>query len=191
MKKVLTFTAAMLLGMLVVGAPVFAGSIKTWTSSEILRASDLNTVLQHLHEAAEELVGTNKLSDGAVTNAKVNASAGIAHTKLATPGLIPKAYAVVANGCTGPTCTIEEDVGVDTITYNTGVYTVTLTAGVVDDTAYGVIITAIDTANIGTHCNVVTRTSSTVFTFECESDNGGSPSAAEATGFTLLLMDAS
>jgi hypothetical protein len=81
--------------------PAIAGAIKSWTASETVRSTDLNSNFTHIHTAAEELVSTAKLADSAVTNVKVSASAAIAHSKLATPALVPKAYASLAASCAG------------------------------------------------------------------------------------------
>lgn len=63
----------------------------TFQAGAKLTAADLNNALAHIH---------NTLSGG-ITDANLSTSAAIAHTKLATPALVPKASAVVTANCDG------------------------------------------------------------------------------------------
>lgn len=94
MKRKLAVAAILLIAMV-----AMAGPIKTWSSGEVITASDLNANFQHIHNL---MVGGH---GARLVNADVNASAAIAHSKLATPTLIPKAVGGVILPCDGGTCT--------------------------------------------------------------------------------------
>jgi hypothetical protein len=70
-----------------------AGPIKTWQAGEVITANDINANFQHIHNL---MVGGH---GARLVNADVNANAGIAHSKLATPVLLPKMAALMANTC--------------------------------------------------------------------------------------------
>jgi hypothetical protein len=70
-----------------------AGPIKTWQAGEVITANDINANFQHIHNL---MVGGH---GARLVNADVNANAGIAHSKLATPVLLPKAAALLSSNC--------------------------------------------------------------------------------------------
>lgn len=124
MKKLLIVIAVSLLGF----AAANATAIKTWTT-EVLRYQDLNSNFSHLHD---NMVGGH---GARLVNADVSTSAAIAHTKLATPALIPKAWGVVGltGACSGAAaagtpCTVDASSGVTAVKSNgtTGEYRVDL-----------------------------------------------------------------
>lgn len=91
--------------LLVTGWDAVASSIKTWSTGETLKASDLNANFQHLHNS---MVGGH---GARLVDADVNAAAAIAHSKMATPALLPKAIAqmttcVCADAADATTCTL-------------------------------------------------------------------------------------
>ena len=63
----------------------------TWTAGQRLTVDDLNNTIAHIH---------NTLSAG-IVNANISTSAAIAHSKLATPALVPKAWTIVTANCDG------------------------------------------------------------------------------------------
>lgn len=75
-----------------------AGPIKTWNAGEVVTASDINANFQHIHNL---MVGGH---GARLVNADVSASAGISHSKLATPALVPKAMGGIVTPCDGGTC---------------------------------------------------------------------------------------
>lgn len=84
------FGVSILLSLLV-AACAFAGNIKVWVSHEGLTSADLNANFAYI---INHMVG----GQGArLVDADVNASAAIKHSKLQYPGLVPKAWAKVAN----------------------------------------------------------------------------------------------
>lgn len=70
-----------------------AGPVKVWSSGEILTAGDINANFSHIHNL---MVGGH---GARLVNADVSATASIAHSKLATPTLIPKAVAQISTIC--------------------------------------------------------------------------------------------
>lgn len=101
------FLAGVLLTFFVMSvSTALASAIKTWSNGEILSSTDLNSNFSHVHSQAEALI----------TDSKVDSSAAIAHSKLATPALLPKAFGSVGlvNGPTpcdgaaaaGTACTV-------------------------------------------------------------------------------------
>lgn len=93
-----------------------ASAIKTFTT-ETLTANDLNTVLQHLHANLGHGHGA------IVVNADISTIAAITHSKMATPALIPKAWAYVSATCdgaaaAGTACTLTGSSQVTSITSN-------------------------------------------------------------------------
>lgn len=63
----------------------------TWSSGNTLTAANLNDTISHIH---------NTFTAG-IVDAHISSSAAIAHSKLATPALVPKAWAVVTTNCNG------------------------------------------------------------------------------------------
>jgi hypothetical protein len=113
-----------------------AGPIKTWQAGEVITANDINANFQHIHNL---MVGGH---GARLVNADVNANANIAHSKLATPVLLPKMVALMANTCSsiGP-CSMTFNQGfsnVEAVT-TTGLYRYTFSA-VRPNNSYSVFI---------------------------------------------------
>jgi hypothetical protein len=114
MKKYVPFFAAVFAGLFVFTPLAFAGSIHTWTTNERLKSADLNSNFQHIHNA---LVGGTHT---AIVNADLSGSAAIAHSKLATPALVPKAWGRVTSLCNVVgACTVGQSSKITSISYST------------------------------------------------------------------------
>jgi hypothetical protein len=92
------------------------GALYVWGSDEVVGATQLNANFTELNTA--------KVGGGVtLTNADVASNAAIAHSKLATPALVPKAWATLNANCTGSTaagtaCTVSDSSQVTSITTN-------------------------------------------------------------------------
>lgn len=75
-----------------------AGPVKSWSAGETIVSSDINANFQHIHNL---MVGGH---GARLVNSDVSGSAAIAHSKLATPSLIPKAFGIMSPACDGGTC---------------------------------------------------------------------------------------
>jgi hypothetical protein len=164
-----------------------ASAIKVWTTGETLRSADLNAVLAHIHN---NMVGAH---GARLTNADVNASAAIAHSKLQTPALIPKAWAIVHDACSvtvGDPCSIVDSSGVTSVVRNgAGAYTVTLST-TPSSVNYGILLTSRTSASVV--CYVTGTPTAATFTFACISmsvPSGPTDSAPTNAGFTILVLD--
>lgn len=124
---VLAFVAAFALVLAALSAPAqgHSGSPSptTWSNGQTLTSTALNDTIAHLH---------NTFTAG-ITNAHISTSAGIAHSKLATPALVPKAWAYIGGPCdcgaaAGTSCTLTESSRVASVksTGTAGVCNVTL-----------------------------------------------------------------
>lgn len=97
-------------------SPAVAQTLHAWSTGEVLRAADLNANFTALKNG--------KVGSGVtLTNADVSSVAAIAHSKLATAALVPKAWAVVTANCTGSAalgtaCTLGDSSQVTSITTN-------------------------------------------------------------------------
>lgn len=109
MKKYLPAVLAGMIGAVVITS-VPAWALKVWVAPERPTIAQLNS------NFAE--VANNNL-----TNANIASGAAIAHSKLATPALVPKAWAMVSANCTGSAaagtaCTVGDSSLVSSITTN-------------------------------------------------------------------------
>ncbi len=168
-----------------VAAVTYAGSIKTWSNGEVLSSTDLNANFNHIH-------GTMVGGHGArLVNADISTSAAISHAKLATPTLVPKAWAYVS-ACPDPgdagtanPCTIGAKQSVSTITRaGDGEYEVTLSY-TPHDVAFAVVVSSTTSA---TFCNVPVvgmSTSGPNFVVICRDDGG----TLTTSGFSFIVMD--
>lgn len=173
MKKVIAYIA---LTSIIIAGVANASAIKTW-SAEILRYSDLNSNFSHIHD---NMVGGH---GARLVNADVSSSAAIAHSKLATPALVPKAMVGVLGDCTASPCTISLSSGFSSVTRTgTGEYTGTLSSARAN-TTYAVQVTPFDSGGIR-NCRMTSVSSTTVFTFSCYD-----AAAAVDTGFTVTVWD--
>lgn len=166
--KTLTFVLALS------GAVAIAGAIKTWGSGEVLTSSDLNATFAHIHNT---MVGGH---GARMVDADVSASAAITHSKMATPALLPKAWAMVGSACVATPCTILAGSGISGITRSSaGSYVITWSVARADAN-YGVLCTAIGFPNVCT-LTALTTTTSTMGT-----SIGG---VLTDSGFTVMMMD--
>ncbi len=74
---------------LLVGAAI-AGPIKVWSSGDVVLSTDLNANFQHIHDT---MVGAH---GARLVNGDISGAAAISHTKMATPALIPKSFAIIS-----------------------------------------------------------------------------------------------
>lgn len=174
-----------ILGILLVGGGAIAGAIKQWADGDVLTASDLNGALQHIHN---NMVGNH---GARLVNADVSTTAAIAHSKLAAPALVPKAYAQVGEtnvnpNCTG-TCTLINAYNVAAVTaVDAGVYNVQLTAGGTDN-EYAVIVSPgyafTETVTVCTASENIDATNFRVFCIK------STDAAAQNSPFNFVLFD--
>lgn len=169
MKRKWGILAAVLIGGLAVASP-----IKTWIVGEVISYTDLNANFLHIHSL---MVGGH---GPRLVNADVSASAAISHSKLATPALVPKIWAQVAN-CTANPCTVSATSGVTSVGWTSaGLMTVNFAARV--NANYAAIVAASAVSN--RNCAPTAQTTTTV-TVTCQD----LASAAANSGFTILIMD--
>lgn len=119
-------------------ATALASAIKVWAPGDTLSSTDLNSNFSHIHGL---MVGGH---GARLVNADVNASAAIEHSKLATPGVLPKSVFTIGSDvspCTAGTCTLSGYAGsVTSATWSaTGTYEVTIPAR--SNSLYGVLVT--------------------------------------------------
>ena len=171
-KRALLFATVLLI-------PLWAYALKTWTTGETIKATDLNSNFSTVNTAANALV----------TDAKVSSSAAISHSKLATPALVPKAWAQVAPACAAGTCTISSGTGFSSIAYagaGTGRYTVTFTTTRAN-TSYAPFVTTVGTNG---NCTVEGGTLlTTSFVVACYDATGSALSLTGSMAFHVLVMD--
>jgi hypothetical protein len=156
----------------------YGGSIKVWVA-EALRYVDLNANFAHIHNT---MVGGH---GARLVDADVSASAAIAHSKLATPALVPKAWVQVASCASNP-CTIVVSSRVTSVNRTgAGVYNVDLSY-TPPNTAFSVQITPQD-ATAARHCVLSDTSASSTDSveFNCFDAAG----AAADSGFGVWVMD--
>lgn len=169
-----------LLLVLLLAVPVTASAIKVWVTGETLRAADLNANFAHIHNT--------KVGDGTLlVNADVSSSAAIAHSKLATPALVPKIFGLAAGatsvlGCTASPCTLYANTGL-TSTTRSGVGTYVFTFPARANVDYVTFLTAYHTVS-AVFCVAQARTTTTV-TAVCADAAGAATDAA----VSFMIMD--
>lgn len=155
-----------------------AQSLHTWSSGQGVAADDLNGNFTALKNG--------KVGSGVtLTNADIASNAAIAHSKLATPALVPKAWAYVGSAACGSTpCTIGESSQVTSIARTSaGLYTVTLSY----TPANAFFLAQPGSGTVNVHC--ITNGLTTVapqITIRCYTDTTG---AATDASFSILVMD--
>lgn len=152
-------------------------TLHTWGTGDVLRATDLNGNFTALNNG--------KVGGGVqLVNADVSNSAGIAHSKMATPALLPKAWAHVNATCTAGTCSLGDSSQITSITFSaTGVYNVTLSYTPANANFAQIVSSHV--ANV--YCvTTATSTSSPHIIVRCYTDTTG---AATNSAFSLLVMD--
>ena len=160
---------------LVLGGIAFA-SLKVWSTGEIIRSTDLNSNFSTLN--------TTKVGGGVqATNSDISSSAAISHTKLATPALVPKAWAYVVATCSSDPCTVAVSSGITTINRSgAGVYVAHLNSARADS-YFAPFATPQDSGGI--YC-VVGVTSTSAVTIRCFGGGGTTPTD---TAFSLMILD--
>jgi hypothetical protein len=159
----------------------YATMPKTWSNGDKVAASDLNSNFAHTETYLKGAGHT------LIVNADISGSAVIAHSKLATPALLPKAMATIGVGagastaCAAGTCTLAQNSGLSSVTWgSTGNYTVTLSQARANAVYAGVVM-----PHTSANCYTDTYTTSS-FAVHCQ--DLATPSAANAA-FTVLVYD--
>ena len=155
-----------------------ASAIKVWTA-ETLRYSDLNANFAHIHNT---MVGGH---GARLVDSDVASGASIAHSKLATPALLPRMWALVSTTCTTSPCTIAASSGpLTSITRGaTGEYVVTMSTARAN-TTYMFQVNALVPASI-IFCRPALVNSTTVFHISCFD----SAFAAADSAFNVVMFD--
>jgi hypothetical protein len=157
-----------------------AGAIHSWSTGEYITSTDLNAALGHLHANLGHGHGP------ILINSDISTGAAIAHSKLATPALVPKSwYTVGAAACSAATCTAVDSSVITSVSRSgAGLYVANFpTRG---DANYGVLLTSHTAAS--NLCWITARTATTA-SFSCAlSSVPGTPVDAS---FTVLILDSS
>lgn len=172
MNRKLYILAALFLASLAIGGP-----IKSWSGNEFITAADLNANFTHLHNSVGHGHG------GVIVNADVSGSAAIAHSKMATPALLPKLWGTTgATACAASPCTLTDSSTITSVTRSgAGVYAANFTAR--NNANYGVLVTS----HISTvACYVNARTTTTFAVLCFDSATGATPTDSS---FTVMLLD--
>ena len=165
------FIAAVL--FLTTGA--FAGTIKVWVTGEVLRSSDLNANFAHIHNRAER----------SLTNIDISPTAAIAHSKLATPALIPKALLSIRPDCVIGVCAEVLDIGATSVTTWLGVGNYRVTWTTARPNLNYVPLVTIGKGGLPVHClaDLITTTKFDVF---CTDINTNAPIDSQ---FYVVIYD--
>lgn len=157
-------------------------ALHVWSTGDRPRATDLNGNFSFLN--------TTKVGGGVqATNSDIASSAAISHSKLSTPALLPKAWAVVTTNCTGSTaantsCAASDSSQLSINTSGTsGVF-----RGVLSYTPANANFVVIVTARTATSvCTAnATATTSPHFLINCFDYAGA---AVDVNQFSVLVMD--
>lgn len=166
--------------LLLIPALALSGAIKVWAPGDTLNINDLNSALSHIHST---MVGGH---GARLKNADVSPVAAISHSKLATPGLVPKNITQVgvtpATACAASPCTFSTLSGfaLTSITWaGPATYTVTFPAR-----ANANYIVHLNASTGGTYCTAGTFTTTT-FAVVCYNAAG----AATASAFQFTILD--
>lgn len=181
MKKYIVPILAGMVGGLLTLTPTAVAALKVWTSEERVLYTDLNA------NFAE--VANNNLS-----NSNIATNAAIAHTKMATPALLPKASATLTTVCdgaaaAGTACTVNENSQVTAVKSNAtaGQYRVDLLYSP-PNAVFNVQVTSI-TVDVYCVAHTFAATSGdangTNFIVACKTDAGVAANAA----FSIVLLD--
>lgn len=154
-------------------AHAFAPAMTTFSSGNVLTASALNANFQHLDNWA----------NGNIVNANISATAAISHSKLATPGLMPKAWAQVGTLCAAGTCTLDENTSVTSIAWSAaGDYNVTLAYTPIN----AAFVPQVTSHTVAAVCIATTTAAAAPhFKVRCFDYAGAATNAA----FSILVMD--
>lgn len=181
MKRWIPVSAAIVLAATI----AVGGSIKVWSNGDWVLASDLNANFQHIHDT---MVGGH---GARLMNSDVSASAAITHSKLATPGLVPKAAFTIGSGSTAcgtsTTCTTVGDSGLGktvTSTGTAGTYVVTWSVAR-GNANYTVLVTTLYAAS-PVVCTLAGGTATVGFTVACFASTTGTATAAVVS---VVMLD--
>ena len=151
------------LPILVAAAVALAGPIKVWSGGEVLTAGDINANFSHIHNL---MVGGH---GARLVNADVSPTAAIALSKLATPVLLPKAAAQLANNCNAVgACTTDYNQGFSAVAAltTTGSYRFTFT-NLRPNVGYSVYISTHIPASANLQLCYVTAVTTSAFDVQC------------------------
>ena len=164
-----------LLGSLLVQVtPAMASALVTFSGS--ISAADLNSNLNHIHNT---MVGGH---GARLVDADVSATAAVAHSKLATPALVPKIWATVGSAtCAASPCTVAASGGTYTNVTRSAAGTYSLNFDARTDANFGVLVTS-RTTDVYCYAGALTTTAAP---FVCVDAAGTEADAA----FTILLLD--
>lgn len=169
------------LAVVVFGGLATASSIKVWIAGESLSVADLNSNFAHIHTL---MVGGHGAK---LVNADVNAAAAIAHSKLATPALVPKAWAVQPSVCDGGTCIPTAQVRIPSITRTGhGTYDINFNPAMTNN-AYATVITVeyCEATNTPCSCTVGATKGTSAFYISCFDRSGN----LSDVGLSVIVMD--
>lgn len=173
--------------ILVATCPAWSQTLYSWGSDEVVVNTDLNGNFTALK--------TGKVGSGVtLTNSDIASNAAIAHSKMATPALLPKAWATVTANCdggaaAGTDCTVGDSSNIPSAngveaTAAAGVYRVNLSYTPANAN-FAVLVTA---HTSGVYCNADTRaTAAPHFVVRCW--DGAVPGASNNVQFSVLVMD--
>ncbi len=157
------------------GVPTFV----TWSTGQTLTSTDLNNALAHIH---------NTLTGG-IDNTHISTVAGIAHSKLATPALVPKAWVTVRSCASSTTCTLDGSSRITSVAHTATVGTFTVTLSYTPTAAAGFIFTPILSGGVTPFplCFVKTISGSAI-TVACERSDA-TTAGLSPMGLTFISMD--
>lgn len=177
MNKFVPAVVAGMIGALVISEGT-AWALKVWTPPERVTIAQLNSNFA-------EVANTGLRNDNLASNA------AIAHTKLATPALVPKAWAVLSANCTGSAtagtaCTVGDSSNVLSVTTNgaTGEFRVNL--GFSPQNANFLVLPSVKTATTAQCAVIATGTSAPHVILRCHDYAGA---ALDVNQFGVLILD--
>lgn len=91
--------APVVVALLLVASIAAGSAIKSWTAGDVVTVTDLNGNFSHIHGLMVGGHGPRLVNNDIVSNA------AITHSKMATPGLLPKSSFVIGNPNTQAACT--------------------------------------------------------------------------------------
>ncbi len=168
--------------LVTVAVTAYATGLKTWTTRETVSATDLNANFAYVDSRA------GHTGAAAIVNADISASAAIATSKLATPTLMPKAWATSYDGLaprdSDGLCTIVGSKVTSITRHTQGIYDVVLAYTPVND-KFAILVTCYTNGQklYGSHSAI--SLSPPQFAIICYNEGG----AAEDTHVSFIIMD--
>lgn len=180
-----TIAAAVLAFLVATIGAALADSIRSFASGEAISANGLNSNFAHIHNT---MVGGH---GARLVNADVSASAAIAHTKLATPALVPKAWAITQDACSASPCTVAASAGfISGINFSsTGVYYV-LFSSARPNLYYSAVVSPVAVSNPAI-CNTDPFVDAGTVVVKCYTATTGAASTVALTNsqFSIVVLD--